>query len=185
MVLLHELAHVKRLDWLTQMVGQAACSLHWFNPLVWLAARRMQVEREQACDDMVLAAGTTASEYASELLHFASRLRTGSLSALAAVPMARQTSLEQRVRGILGGSRRRASVTRVAMVLGLAACCGVLVPLAMLQASAQDEPPGNGESVEESEKANSEEAKPDSDEGESQDVVVDSDDEPPVTKVAK
>lgn len=186
MVLLHELAHVKRLDWLTQMVGQAACSLHWFNPLVWLAARRMQVEREQACDDMVLAAGTTASEYASELLHFASRLRTGSLSALAAVPMARQTSLEQRVRGILDGSRRRASVTRVAMMLGLAACCGVLVPLAMLQASAQDEPPGKLESVEEPEQEISEEdVKPDSDEGESQDAVVDSDDEPPVAKTAK
>ena len=185
MVLLHELAHVKRLDWLTQMVGQAACSLHWFNPLVWLAARRMQVEREQACDDMVLAAGTPASEYASELLHFASRLRTGSLSALAAVPMARQTSLEQRVRGILDGSRRRAAVTRVAMVLGLAVCCGVLVPLAMLQASAQDEPPGKVEGVEDAAAADDDEKEPASDEADSEEVAVDSDDEPPKTKTAK
>jgi beta-lactamase regulating signal transducer with metallopeptidase domain len=38
MVLLHELSHVKRLDWLTQMIGQLASALHWFNPLVWILA---------------------------------------------------------------------------------------------------------------------------------------------------
>ncbi len=138
MVLLHELAHVKRFDWLTQMIGQLACALHWFNPLVWFVARRMQVDREQACDDMVLAAGASPKEYAMELLHFASQLKFRSFSALAAVPMARQTSLEQRVRGIMDGKRRRASVTRVAMICGVAVCCCVLVPLAMMQAFAQE-----------------------------------------------
>ena len=87
MVLLHELGHIKRFDWLTQMVTQLACAVHWFNPLAWFVGRRMQVERELACDDLVLQTGATASDYAGELLHFATQLRGASLLGGGAVPM--------------------------------------------------------------------------------------------------
>ena len=55
MVFLHELAHMKRGDILLNWVIILARSLHWFNPLVWLALRRLRADRELVCDAMVLA----------------------------------------------------------------------------------------------------------------------------------
>jgi hypothetical protein len=73
-VLLYELAHIKRRDTMTQLLAQFACALYWFNPLVWFAAWRRHVEREQACDDLVLCNGVAASAYAEHLLNVATRL---------------------------------------------------------------------------------------------------------------
>jgi len=58
-VLVHEMAHVKRFDALTQLLAQLSLAVFWFDPLVWLAAHQMRVEREHACDDYVLRDGTT------------------------------------------------------------------------------------------------------------------------------
>ena len=54
MVFLHELAHVKHGDILLNWVILFARSLHWFNPLVWLAMRRLRADRELVCDAMVM-----------------------------------------------------------------------------------------------------------------------------------
>lgn len=69
-ILLHELAHVKRWDVLWSWVGLAACALHWFNPLAWLALRRFHADRELDCDRMALANLTKPqrSAYAPALL---------------------------------------------------------------------------------------------------------------------
>src|SRR2546430_13754303 len=54
MIFLHELAHVKRGDILLNWAIILARSLHWFNPLVWLALRRLRADRELVCDAMVM-----------------------------------------------------------------------------------------------------------------------------------
>ncbi len=55
-VLLHELAHLKRYDILVNWIATAAQVLHWFNPVVWLAMRRLRAERELAADHLALVA---------------------------------------------------------------------------------------------------------------------------------
>ena len=106
LVLLHELAHIRRWDWLTQLLAHVACAVYWFNPLVWLAARQMRIERERACDDLVLSSGARASDYAQELLALAAGLSDSRLSTLVAVPMARRGVLEDRLRLAGEGVRR-------------------------------------------------------------------------------
>ncbi len=53
-VFLHELAHIKRHDIAMNWVMTALQSLHWFNPLVWVAFHRMRSDRELACDALAL-----------------------------------------------------------------------------------------------------------------------------------
>jgi len=53
-VFLHELAHIKRSDLPVVWVVEAIRLLHWFNPVVWYVCRRMEQDREEACDEMAL-----------------------------------------------------------------------------------------------------------------------------------
>lgn len=128
-VLRHELAHIVRRDGWTQVIAQAAVAIHWFNPLVWLAWRRVLVEREQACDDMVLAAGTTPSTYADYLMQISKRFQSPSLALAAVASMARHSDLHTRVTSILDNHRSRHSMR------GLPALIVVLLalPLAAFQ----------------------------------------------------
>lgn len=138
-VLLHELAHVKRRDTAAQLLTQVACAVHWFNPLVWLAAWRLGVERERACDDLVLAHGVRPSAYAGHLLEVVSGVTSESWMPLCGVAMARESSLEGRLLAVLSQGRSRRSVSSALAGLALAIAVGVAVPVAMLGA-ADEEP---------------------------------------------
>src|SRR5262249_10896619 len=136
-ILHHEIAHIKRLDTLTQFVAQSVTVLYWFHPLVWLMARAMRAERERACDDQVLAAGTKASDYAHELLDIVSSLRRPELAA--ALAMARRSQLEGRVLAVLNPSLRRGPVSRrTTLVVAALVLCAVL-PVAALRPVQENE----------------------------------------------
>lgn len=133
-VLLHELAHVVRRDSLTQTMAGVACAAWWFHPLAWYAARRMRVERERACDDMVLAAGTAPADYAADLLELARRASGRAPAPMLSLHMARSTQLEGRLLAVLagptgGGRPRRASLAvAAAAALAVTGMVGTLQP---------------------------------------------------------
>jgi beta-lactamase regulating signal transducer with metallopeptidase domain len=127
-VLVHELAHVRRWDCLTQMAAEAACALHWFNPLAWAAGRRLRLESEHACDDHVLRDGSRPADYAEDLLHVARSLARPRPAALAAVAMARPTQLRTRLLAVLNERRPRGPVPPRALPAAfLAAGVGVVL----------------------------------------------------------
>ncbi|HEU5321540.1 MAG TPA: M56 family metallopeptidase, partial [Methylomirabilota bacterium] len=136
-VLLHELAHVTRRDYAAQLGAELVRALYWFNPLVWMAARKLRLESEHACDDQVLTAGARASDYAGDLLEIARSLRAARLTAPAGLAMARPSQLAGRLLAVLDGGRSRRGVSRrLAFPAWLAAAC-LVVPLAALSPGAE------------------------------------------------
>ncbi len=137
MVLLHELAHVKRRDCLTQMLANIACAFYWFNPLVWFAAKQLRKERELACDDAVLARGTLASDYAGYLVAIAKSFELNRQTAAVTVGMV-CSQLENRVRSILNPQVQRGILTPAKIAVLTLMITAIVVPLASLQATSQD-----------------------------------------------
>jgi TonB family protein len=125
-VLAHELAHVQRRDWIVQIGSELLRIACWFNPLVWLAASRLRLESERACDDAVVNLGVSGRDYALHLLELARQFGRARdvYPAVAIVP--RPSSLERRVTAMLNPrlSRRPLSVTTrfgtIAVLLGIA-----------------------------------------------------------------
>ncbi len=138
MVMLHELGHVQRRDLWTSLVGQVACALHWYNPLVWMLRKRLTHECEYACDAHVISSGAHRKSYINALCDVAESCHddklknTGSVLGFSAVlAMANQASLKNRVTNLL---EKRSGVSRVntmlvMLVLGVSASVALAINL--------------------------------------------------------
>lgn len=134
-VLLHELAHVRRRDLIGHTLGRLACAVYWFHPLVWSAARHLRSESERACDDLALACGTRATDYAEHLLDIVTSVR-GDSTPLVALAMARRKEFEGRMLAILDPDLRHSTPSRrqsAALIAALAIVSltvGAIAPVA-------------------------------------------------------
>ncbi|MEM7621862.1 MAG: M56 family metallopeptidase [Planctomycetota bacterium] len=77
-ILSHELAHVLRGDTRAQLGCQAATVLLWWNPLLWVALRRINLLREIACDDIATWRNREVDDYIDLLTGFARLSRAAS-----------------------------------------------------------------------------------------------------------
>ncbi len=142
-VLLHELAHIARWDYLTQWLTLLSCAINWFNPLVWRLASQLSIEREQACDDQVLNLGTKSSDYAIGLLSIADALRshrtlTVGLQTATASPvlaMVRGSELAVRIARILDNGHSRLPLNRRRSLSVFLLVAITLLPLSSVQFS--------------------------------------------------
>jgi len=146
-VLTHELCHVARRDMLWQLLTSLCCAVYWFHPLIWLTAWRLRIEREIACDDLVVLAGEEPRVYASTLLHLAGCLKNVPSRQYAlgcTVAMARHHEVKQRIAAILNPKRWRKPLGRVGSLLLLSIAAVGIVAVAMLspaQAPSIPQPP--------------------------------------------
>jgi beta-lactamase regulating signal transducer with metallopeptidase domain len=83
-ILLHELAHIKRHDYLVNILQTIVETILFFNPFVWFISTMIRREREHCCDDLVVNHVSEPILYATALASLASQRRTVSLNIVAA-----------------------------------------------------------------------------------------------------
>jgi uncharacterized protein (TIGR03435 family) len=99
-LLLHELAHIRRHDYLVNLLQSVAEALLFYHPAVWWVSSHIRAERERCCDDAAVAVGGDVLEYVSAL----AELESSRPSHLAAVA-ANGGSLADRIARLLGERR--------------------------------------------------------------------------------
>lgn len=77
-VLSHELAHLRRFDLLINLLQRLIEAMLFFHPAVWYVSRRVSLERENSCDDLVMEHGCDRLTYADALLRMAEICNDGS-----------------------------------------------------------------------------------------------------------
>lgn len=123
-VILHELVHVRRRDVLLNWVLVLVQGLHWFNPAVWYALRRLRAEREIVCDVVVLShlGAADRRNYGATLLKLVQTLsRPIQVPSLTSI-LTRQNEIERRMTMIsqFKPSTRRTAFASTALLLVLA-----------------------------------------------------------------
>ena len=112
-MLRHELWHFRAHDPWWTLLQLVCCAVHWFNPLVWLAAALCRMDREMKCDENATrhmdADGKRA--YASVLVRAAARKAAPGLPVLATGMSMTGKKLKLRVGSVLGGGRKLAALS--------------------------------------------------------------------------
>jgi beta-lactamase regulating signal transducer with metallopeptidase domain len=147
-VLIHEIAHLERLDDWSTFFQQALLAVFPINPFLWATNRILHLHQEAACDDRVLIETRQAKSYA----HLLARLADGNIErSLLASGVSRQgKQLYQRLTRILDGKRNRniqPSVRNVmaaaVALIGASAAGLVWLPAIVLTPSALANEPDN------------------------------------------
>ena len=129
-VLAHELTHLKRRDLLIKLLCVIALSLHWFNPLVWLAQRSCVRYMELSCDEEVLAGKNTdvRAAYGNVMLDILRRCSDSRRY----VPLTThfqpgKRRVKERFQQIMDGEPKKSGTILIALTLVLCLAAGTIV----------------------------------------------------------
>ncbi len=136
LVLLHELAHVKRRDNLTQLIARIISAVYWFNPLVWVVLHLLRFEREKVCDERVLHSGVRSVEYASQLLDITRSFNALKNPIVLSSSMARKSDVETRILNILNPAARKGNLSFIKVAASILIIICMIVPLSLVSVSA-------------------------------------------------
>jgi beta-lactamase regulating signal transducer with metallopeptidase domain len=126
-VIAHEIAHVRRFDWLAMLVGRFALALFWFNPLAWLLVIELTRHTELAADEEAVT-HVARAEYAQTLLAVAGGCGTHAACGMAVT----RSAMARRIRRVLDAAPRRPASRLVYAALVAGIPLGI-TPLAAMQ----------------------------------------------------
>lgn len=136
-ILAHELAHIRRNDYLLNSIQTVIETMLFYHPAVWWVGRQMRLEREHCCDDMAVAVCGSAYEYASALAEMEQVRDQIPAPALAA----NGGELPGRIRRVLGreerSSRSSGGIAAAALAIAIAGAAAIV----SAHAASQEAPP--------------------------------------------
>lgn len=137
-VLLHELAHLKRFDGISLILTRLAVAIFWYHPIAWSLERAGRSECERACDDLVLTnSATKPSEYADHLLAIARSMPTFDPFRSVTLAMSRKSQLEGRLLSILQPHVARRVFSGRGVAVACALAVAVIIPVSALRLTAE------------------------------------------------
>lgn len=141
--LLHELAHIKRYDWLVQQIVRCIYAFYWINPLCRIAVNKLFAHAETACDDLAINAGVSNLDYAESLVDVAEQVLRRRHHGCATIAMAshgKHGPLSDRVLAILNHHECRVPITKIQVLTALPVFLCVLLPLTSVRANFVEQP---------------------------------------------
>ena len=125
-VLRHELAHVRRRDNVLAAIHMAVQAIFWFNPIVWWIGARLVDERERACDEAVVQAGSEPQVYAESILKTCQYFVESPVACVAGVT---GSNLNKRIEQIMRPDVHRALNFSKRLLLSAALMAAVVGPI--------------------------------------------------------
>ena len=138
-VLLHELSHIKRFDYLINLLINAIQTILYFNPFVKAFIKITETEREKSCDEMVIQFQYNSLEYASALLELEKVNHSQRLLALSAA--GNKNDLLHRIENILDVPKKK--IINVRKITGLAFTICFIISMNVLFLFSQQFSSGN------------------------------------------
>jgi beta-lactamase regulating signal transducer with metallopeptidase domain/preprotein translocase subunit SecD len=135
-IVLHEMAHVVRLDAFVNLIQILIQGVFWFHPLVWLANRAIRQEREKCCDEIAVARlGTAPKEYGSAIVDTLLQEAQAGLAIPTLAVAGPVKNIEDRIKTIMQPGRRffRRPSTIALLVIGCLAAFVVPTTIALTQ----------------------------------------------------
>ncbi len=139
-LLAHELAHIRRWDLLVNLAQRVIEALLFFHPAVWFISHRISIQREHACDDLVISTGWRPLDYCRALIGLAEACAVPRQSLMVApIPVSAfgrgPTEFRQRILRLAGESAKsKPQLTRTGFS-GLASVIAMLILVSIVLSS--------------------------------------------------
>lgn len=123
-ILLHELAHIKRNDYLVNVFQSLATILLFYHPATWWISGLLHQERENCCDDLVIELSGKPDEYATTLIHLQEQKLKAMKTSLSI--SGKKSSFTQRILRLLQDSIPSANRFREGFITAMVLVCGFI-----------------------------------------------------------
>ena len=134
-ILRHEMTHLRRKDILVKWLSVLACSIHWFNPIVWLSRREIDRMCELACDEAVLRGLDTGGKQCyGETLIFVAAENNTPRTIVSTTMCEEKKTLMERLDAIMKSKKR----TRIATIVSVLLIAAAVLAACALGASAEN-----------------------------------------------